>query len=60
MKKVKLILLLSSIGLIIFGLNAFLTLLPIENKTNSLIIMALSILNFVFLIKMTNKKNSPK
>jgi len=60
MKKVKLILLISSIGLLIFGLNAFFDVFSIKNKTNSVVIMVLSIINFVFLIKITNKNKSTK
>jgi|GEM_PF-6974653 len=56
--KKNLFLLISSIGLIVFGLNEFFEFIPF--KKNSLIIGILSLLNFVFIIKMLNKENNLK
>ena len=53
--------LLSSVGLIFFGLNQFFELINFENqKNNALILMIPSILNFVYLIKMMQKANNTK
>jgi hypothetical protein len=53
--------LLSSVGLIFFGLNQFFEFINFENqKNNALILMILSILNFVYLIKMMQKANNTK
>ncbi|WP_299014966.1 hypothetical protein [uncultured Polaribacter sp.] len=50
------LLLLPSIGLIFFGLNAILDFLPFENKrTGSLLIMILSIVSLVLIIRKMNK-----
>jgi hypothetical protein len=56
MNSKRLILLISGIALIIFGLNSFFEFIPFENqKNNSLIILILSVINFIFLIRMINK-----
>ena len=61
MKNEKLILLISSIGLIIFGLNSFLEFIPFEDqKNNSLILMILSLVNFVFILIKMNKEKGLK
>ena len=61
MKNEKLILLISSIGLIIFGLNSFFEFIPFEDqKNNSLILMILSLVNFVFILIKMNKEKGLK
>jgi len=59
--KKNLYLLISSIGLIVFGLNAFFEFISFENqKINSLILMLLSINNFILLIRMSNNETNLK
>lgn len=61
MKKEGIILLISSIGLIIFGFNTFFEFIPFKNqKNNSLIIMVLSLINFIFIIRKMNKEQNLK
>lgn len=57
--KFSVLLLLSSIGLIFFGLNAIFEFLPFENKkTGSLLIIILSIVSFILVVKNTNKNTA--
>jgi len=57
MKTEKTFLLISSVGLILFGLNIFFEFIPFENKkTNPLIIIILSLLNFIFIIRKMQKE----
>lgn len=59
--KRNLYLLISSIGLIVFGSNAFFEFISFENqKINSLILMLLSISNFILLIRMANNETNLK
>jgi len=59
--KKNLYLLISSISLIVFGLNAFFEFISFENqKINSLILMLLSINNFILLIRMSNNETNLK
>jgi hypothetical protein len=59
--KKNLYLLISSIGLIVFGLNAFFEFISFENqKINFLILMLLSISNFILLIRMSNNETNLK
>lgn len=59
--KKNLFLLISSVALIIFGLNNFFEFISfINQKNNSLILMTLSIFNFSLIIRALNKENNLK
>ncbi|SHM83127.1 hypothetical protein SAMN05720268_0821 [Polaribacter sp. KT 15] len=54
-KKASIIVLISSIGLIILGLNQIFELFElISSKTSSILIILFSILNFIFILKLNN------
>ncbi|RXG21028.1 hypothetical protein DSM00_2542 [Leeuwenhoekiella aequorea] len=54
-KKVSIIILISSIGLIILGLNQIFELFELINsKTSSILIILFSVLNFIFILKLNN------
>lgn len=54
-KKASIIILISSIGLIILGLNQIFELFELINsKTSSILIILFSVLNFIFILKLNN------
>ena len=54
-KKASVIVLISSIGLIILGLNQIFELFEfISSKTSSFLIILFSVLNFIFILKLNN------
>lgn len=56
--KVPIIVLISSIGLIILGLNQMLELFEfISPKISSILIILFSILNFIYILKLNNSNN---
>ena len=57
-KKASIIVLISSIGLIILGLNQIFELFEfISSKTSSILIILFSALNFIFILKLNNIDN---
>lgn len=57
-KKAAIIVLISSIGLIILGLNQIFELFEfISSKTSSILIILFSVLNFIFILKLNNIDN---
>jgi hypothetical protein len=57
-KKASIIVLISSIGLIILGLNQIFELFEfISSKTSSILIILFSVLNFIFILKLNNIDN---
>lgn len=57
-KKASIIVLISSIGLIILGLNQIFELFGfISSKTSSILIILFSVLNFIFILKLNNIDN---
>lgn len=56
-KKASVIVLVSSIGLIVLGLNQIFELLEfISSEISSILIILFSILNFIFILKLNNTK----